>query len=178
LALTIRADGSSDFEVAGASPFPRHWIYDNSGNLAAKSGVIDFKKWYQEAFDDHTPWGDHDSPALVTQVESSLERQISAGLLSEDSKPTWRKLEEGETLVEQGAPGEELFLLFDGVLEVEVDGELVAQVGPGSILGERAVLEEGQRKATLRALTKSRVAVIGKDQIERSKLEEVAKRHR
>jgi hypothetical protein len=178
LALTIRADGSSDFEVAGASPFPRHWIYDNSGNLAAKSGVIDFKKWYQEAFDDHTPWGDHDSPALVTQVESSLERQISAGLLAEDSKPTWRKLEEGETLVEQGAPGEELFLLFDGVLEVEVDGEPVAQVGPGSILGERAVLEEGQRKATLRALTKSRVAVIGKDQIERSKLEEVAKRHR
>lgn len=178
LALTIRTDGSSEFEVAGASPFPRHWIYDDSGKLAAKSGVIDFKKWYQEAFDDHTPWGDQDSPALVTQVESSLERQISAGLLSADSKPTWRQLKEDEILVEQGAPGNELYLLFDGVLLVEVDGEPVAQVGPGSILGERAVLEGGQRKATLRALTKSRVAVIGKDQIERSKLEEVAKRHR
>lgn len=57
LALTIRADGSSEFEVAGASPFPRHWIYDDSGKLAAKSGLIDFKKWYQEAFDDHTPLG-------------------------------------------------------------------------------------------------------------------------
>ena len=178
LALTIRADGSSESEVAGASPFPRHWIYDNSGKLIAKSGVIDFKKWYQEAFDDHTPWGDHDSPALVTEVESSLERQISAELLSQDSKPSWRELTEGETLVEQGAPGDELYLLFDGVLVVEVDGEPVAQVGPGSILGERAVLEGGQRKATLKALTKSRVAVIGKDQIERSKLEEVAKRHR
>jgi CRP-like cAMP-binding protein len=146
--------------------------------LAAKSGVIDFKKWYQEAFDDHTPWGAHDSPALVTQVESSLERQISAELLSADSKPTWRELKEGETLVEQGAPGDELYLLFDGVLLVEVDGEPVGQVGPGSILGERAVLEGGQRKATLKALTNSRVAVIGKDQIERSKLEEVAERHR
>src|SRR5258708_37185646 len=28
LALTIRADGSSEHEVVGASPFPRHWIYD------------------------------------------------------------------------------------------------------------------------------------------------------
>ena len=178
LALTIRADGTSEFEVAGASPFPRHWIYDDSGKLAAKSGVIDFKKWYQEAFDDHTPWGHHDSPALVTEVETSLEREISSGLLSEGSKPTWRELKEGETLVEQGASGDELYLLFDGVLLVEVDGEVVAQVGPGSILGERALLEGGRRKATLKALTKSRVAVIGKDQIERSKLEEVAKRHR
>src|SRR5437660_198714 len=36
LALTIRADGSSDWEVVGASPFPRHWVYDRSGALAAK----------------------------------------------------------------------------------------------------------------------------------------------
>jgi len=27
LALTIRADGTADFEVVGASSFPRHWIY-------------------------------------------------------------------------------------------------------------------------------------------------------
>lgn len=178
LALTIGVDGSSEFEVVGASPFPRHWIYDHDGNLAAKSGMIDFKKWYREAFGEHTPWGQQDSPALTTEVESSLEREISASLLSMDSKPEWRKLKEGETLVEQGAPGDELYLLFDGVLEVRVDGEPVGQVGPGSILGERALLEGGQRTATLTALTKSRVAVIAKDQVERSKLEEVAKTHR
>ena len=28
LALTIRADGTSSFEVLGASKFPRHWVYD------------------------------------------------------------------------------------------------------------------------------------------------------
>jgi hypothetical protein len=178
LALTIRADGSSEFEVVGASPFPRHWIYDDQGNLAAKSGMIDFKKWYREAFGEHTPWGQQDSPALMTEVESSLEREISASLLSKDSTPVWRKLKEGETLVEQGAPGDELYLLFDGVLEVKVDGEPVGHVGPGSLLGERALLEGGKRMATLQALTKSRVAVIGKDQVERSKLEEVAKTHR
>jgi hypothetical protein len=30
--LTIRADGSSVSELAGASPFPRHWIYDQRGS--------------------------------------------------------------------------------------------------------------------------------------------------
>ena len=31
LALTINADGSSSHELIGASPFPRHWIYDHEG---------------------------------------------------------------------------------------------------------------------------------------------------
>ena len=31
LALTINTDGSSSHELVGASPFPRHWIYDDEG---------------------------------------------------------------------------------------------------------------------------------------------------
>ena len=38
LALTIRADGTVEHELVGASPFPRHWIYGNDGELAHKSG--------------------------------------------------------------------------------------------------------------------------------------------
>src|SRR5919202_958332 len=45
LALTIRADGSSDHELVGASAFPRHWVYDKAGELAHKAGTIDFKSW-------------------------------------------------------------------------------------------------------------------------------------
>ena len=44
LALTIRADGTSEYELAGASTFPRHWIYDSDGGLVQKSGVIDFEQ--------------------------------------------------------------------------------------------------------------------------------------
>src|SRR3712207_7684612 len=40
-------------------------------------------------------------------------------------------------LTQQGEEGSELFLLLDGVLTVEVDGESLAEVGPGAILGER-----------------------------------------
>ena len=139
LALTIHADGSSQHEVVGASPFPRHWIYDHTHTLVAKTGLIDFARWRRSAFGRHTPWGDQESPALVTAVESALERQLSRVVI--DARPSFRTLRRGATLVEQGEPGRELFLLFEGVLAVEVDGELVTEVGPGAILGEMAVLE-------------------------------------
>ena len=35
LSLTIKSDGSYEHSVEGASPFPRHWIYDDDGNLKA-----------------------------------------------------------------------------------------------------------------------------------------------
>ncbi len=76
LELTINADGSASHRVLGASPFPRHWIYDNDGQLVEKSGVVDFKKWFFESFGEQTPWGTTDSPAVVSAVESALERQL------------------------------------------------------------------------------------------------------
>src|SRR5215207_10323212 len=171
LALTIRADGSSDHELVGASPFPRHWIYDSEGSLAQKAGTIDFKTWYREAHGEHTPWGAEDSDAFVTQAESALERQLSADLMRRGA--TWgrRRLQQDETLVEEGEPGDELYLLLDGVLSAEVEGEEIAQVGPGAILGEGAVVGSGRRTATLRACTPARVAVIAADQIDRGALE-------
>ena len=60
------------------------------------------------------------------------------------------------------------------MLRVEVDGKPVAEVGPGAILGEMALLREGKRMATLRAVTPCRVAVVPKDRIDRQALEEIA----
>jgi CRP-like cAMP-binding protein len=134
--------------------------------------LIDYDSWYREAFGQHTPWGDTESPALVTAVESALERELSVAIIGSD--PPFRRLRPKETLVEQGEPGDELFLLFDGVLQVEIDGEPVTEVGPGAILGEMALLENGRRTATLRAATPCRVAVVPGDRIDRAALEEVA----
>src|SRR5487761_54762 len=55
LTLTVFSDGTSSHELTGASPFPRHWVYDRDQNLALKSGLVDFKRWYQPAFGKHTP---------------------------------------------------------------------------------------------------------------------------
>jgi hypothetical protein len=170
LALTIRADGSSEHELVGASTFPRHWVYDREGNLVAKSGTIDFKTWYREAHGERTPWGDEESEAFVTAAESALEREISRGLLAGKKIPERRMLEPDETLVEQGAPGDELYLVLDGVLAVEIDGEEVAEIGPGAIVGEKALLEGGTRTASLRARTRGRIAVIPGALVDREEL--------
>jgi CRP-like cAMP-binding protein len=77
----------------------------------------------------------------------------------------------GQTLVGQGEHADGLFLLFDGVLRVEIDGTPVTEDGPGAILGEMALLHEGRRMATLRAVTPCRVAVIPEDRIDRQALQ-------
>jgi hypothetical protein len=178
LALTIRADGTSSSEVVGASTFPRHWVYDDEGELTAKVGLADFKDWYRDAFGKHTPWGDRDSKALVTAVESALERQLSTVIMHGGAKPEIRAVKKGTTLVQQGDAGTDLFLVLDGVLSVQVDGEPLAELGPGAILGERAVLEGGVRTASLVASTACRVAVARADQVDRAALEELAQGHR
>jgi len=176
LALTIHADGRSEFEVAGASPFPRHWIYDQEGKLAAKSGLIDFKDWSKHAFGARTPWGEEDSPAVVTAVETALERQLSTQIMG-GKKPKRRTLKKDKLLTEQGAPGNEMYLLLDGILSVEVNGEQLAELGPGAVVGERAILEGGTRTSTLRALTTCTVAVATPEDIDVEALRELAAGH-
>jgi len=178
LALTLHADGRAERELVGASPFPRHWLYDDQGVLIKKSGLTDFRTWSDEIFGAKTPWGGADSPALVTEVESALERELSRTIMRGGARPAIRKLEAGRALVEQGESGNELFLLLDGILSVEVDGGPLAEIGPGAILGERALLEGGHRTATLRAVTPCRVAVAGADQVSEEALKELASGHR
>jgi hypothetical protein len=178
LELTLFADGRVESRLAGASPFPRHWIYDSSGALTAKSGSTDWKSWAGTAFGKHTPWGDEDSPAFVTQAESALERELSGLLMRGAAKPAVRKLRAGELLTRQGDVGGELYLVLDGALVVDVDGAEWAEVGPGAVLGERAVLEQGLRTSTLTARTPCKIAVVPADQIDPQRLAALADGHR
>jgi hypothetical protein len=178
LALTVSADGAFEHELVGASPFPRHWVYDDGGAVVQKSGTVDFKTWYRESHGDRTPWGDEDSEALVAAAESSLERELSRKLMAGGEELGRRRLEPGEMLVEQGEPGTDVYLLLDGVLTVEVDGDPVAELGPGTILGERSGLEEGKRTATARARSACRLAVVTPEMLERSELEALAANRR
>lgn len=178
LSLTIHADGRAESAMEGASRFPRHWVYDKDGRLSHKSGLADFKDWYRKSFGRHTPWGDQESKALVTAVESALERRLSEQLMRGAAKPRIEKVKAGTTLVRQGESGTEVFLLLDGVLRVEHDGQRLAEYGPGAMLGERAHLEGGVRTSTLVAVTACRVAAVEGSQLERGALHELSKGHR
>jgi hypothetical protein len=178
LALTIHADGTVEHELVGASPFPRHWIYDAEGKLVQKSGLIDFKSWYRRAFGKHSPWGDENSTAFVTAVETALERELSTTIMRAGAKPRIEKVRKGKVIVKQGDPGRDVFLVLDGMVEIDVDGKPVAEFGPGAILGERALLEGGTRTSTMRALTACRIAIASPAQLDPGALAEVSKGHR
>jgi hypothetical protein len=178
LSLTLHTDGRAEYGVVGASPFPRHWFYDHDGTVVKKSGIADYKTWADAMDEDNSPWGDREHELLVADAETELERAMSTTIMRGGAKPEFRRLAEGDTLTEQGDAGSELYLVLDGILAVEVDDESVAEAGPGAILGERAVLEGGQRTSTLRAVSPVRVAVARADQIDREALEELATGHR
>ncbi|MGO8955999.1 MAG: cyclic nucleotide-binding domain-containing protein [Streptosporangiaceae bacterium] len=179
LSLTLHSDGHAEFAMTGASPFPRHWIYDNKGGLAAKSGLTDWNDWIGRSFGtEHSPWGDEDSPQLVTAVETALERTLSVQLMHGGEKPTFTHLQAGETLVRQGDRGSDVYLVLDGVVRVERDGEELAEYGPGALLGERAHLEGGIRTSTLVAVTACRVASVPAGQFDPAALTELATGHR
>jgi Cyclic nucleotide-binding domain len=178
LSLTLHADGRAEYSLQGASRFPRHWIYDADGRLTHKSGMTDYADWRRVSFGRHTPWGDEDSPALVTAVETALEHTLSVQLMHGAAKPRVSQLEAGAELVRQGEPGSEIYLLLDGVIRVERDGNRLAEYGPGAMLGERALLEGGARTSTLVAVTRCRVASVFAVQLDLSALAELATGHR
>src|SRR6266545_311576 len=58
---------------------------------------------------------------------------------------------EGRVLARQGDPGRELFILLDGTVKVERDGEQVNALGAGDFVGEGALLLRKPRNATVTA---------------------------
>jgi CRP-like cAMP-binding protein len=95
-----------------------------------------------------------------------------------DVKPLIRSVRAGDVITEEGAEESEVFLILDGVVSVEVRGELLAELGPGALLGERALLEGGKRTSTLRAVTGTKLAVVPGDHLDRDALAELSKGHR
>ena len=106
LSLTIHADGRSEHALVGASRFPRHWVYGADQTLSHKSGLTDFKDWYRKSFGKHSPWGDEDSEALVSAVETALETSLSAQLMQGGGKRRIERFPAGTILFERGRAGD------------------------------------------------------------------------
>ena len=69
-------------------------------------------------------------------------------------------LRAGKVLIEEGERGREFFVIVDGEVEVTRKGRSVAKLGPGSFVGEMALLSKIPRTATVTALTELDVLVI------------------
>ncbi|NUN70891.1 MAG: cyclic nucleotide-binding domain-containing protein [Bacteroidetes bacterium] len=77
---------------------------------------------------------------------------------------------EGEVLFRQGEPGNALYLIDSGTIDIinDADGErtVIATLGAGQSFGEMALLNSDRRTATAVAMEQSRLLRIGKDQFD------------
>ena len=77
----------------------------------------------------------------------------------------------GELVLREGEPGNSLYIVLDGNLEVTKrhggQDVLLAVYKPGQFFGEMALLEQGPRSASVRALRESRLLVISQDALQR-----------
>ena len=71
------------------------------------------------------------------------------------------KLDAGRVLVEQGRVGHECYVIVSGKAAVSRDGVAIAVLGPGSPVGELAVIDGGPRSATVTASTDLDLLVLG-----------------
>jgi CRP/FNR family cyclic AMP-dependent transcriptional regulator len=69
-------------------------------------------------------------------------------------------LRAGKVLITEGARGREFFAIVEGEVEVRRKGRKVGTLGPGSFVGEMALLSRIPRTATVTALTPLDVLVI------------------
>jgi CRP/FNR family transcriptional regulator, cyclic AMP receptor protein len=73
----------------------------------------------------------------------------------------------GQMLIERGKPGTGLYVVLEGQIVVEAP-EGTRELGPGSVVGERALLsEDGLRTARVRALTHGVIVAVERAEVDR-----------
>jgi len=78
------------------------------------------------------------------------------------------KAAKGTVVIRQGDVGDRVFLVDGGALEVLKDGAHVADLGPGSMVGEIALLRDVPRTATVVAAIDSDLYALGRDEFLRT----------
>lgn len=71
-----------------------------------------------------------------------------------------RDLVAGEILFEVGDPGDTMFAVLDGTIELRLDGHPVERVHTGGIIGELVLIEPAPRSLDAVAVEPTRVAIV------------------
>lgn len=84
-----------------------------------------------------------------------------------------RKFVGGEQLAVEGHYGDNMFVITDGFVEVLLESppnwqaKIIINLGPGQLIGEMALLDQGPRSATVRAISDPTIVqVINRDDFE------------
>eukprot|EP00347_Sterkiella_histriomuscorum_P004455 403360397 len=70
--------------------------------------------------------------------------------------------EPNQTMIKQGDEGDFLLIIYEGKVEIQVDGRKVAEAGPHTLIGEAALEYKQKRKASVLAMTKCKCLALYK----------------
>ena len=76
---------------------------------------------------------------------------------------------EGKTIIREGGYSNDFYIIEDGTVKVEREGEQVAELGPGDVFGEQGLLEKQARSATVTATSDVRLIKIEHWELSRMK---------
>jgi CRP-like cAMP-binding protein len=71
-----------------------------------------------------------------------------------------RRVPSGTVLTKEGEPGDEFFVVAEGMAEASIKGRKVGTIPAGSFFGELSLLDRGPRTATVTAELPTRLVVI------------------
>jgi CRP-like cAMP-binding protein len=66
----------------------------------------------------------------------------------------------GQPIFREGEPGDAMFVVHDGEVELSINGTVVETLGAGGVLGEMALIEHAPRVATATAKSDCRLVPI------------------
>ena len=69
----------------------------------------------------------------------------------------------GTQLCAQGDDGDDFYVIIDGTADAVVDGDKMADLGPGSFFGEMALIDGGERTATVTAASPMSLLVLSRN---------------
>src|ERR1700694_3352866 len=72
----------------------------------------------------------------------------------------------GQVIFEEGQPGDVMYVVKEGQVELRVHANVVAIVEPGGILGEMALIDDSPRSATAVAKTACRLVPINEQRFQ------------
>eukprot|EP01035_Chromulina_nebulosa_P017321 gene17321-22862_t len=87
----------------------------------------------------------------VKREENAL-REVER-ILEEKKGMQREEVKEGYLLIIEGESGSKLYVVQEGELQVSINGEVIRQMGKGTMLGELALLYDAPRSATVKCIT-------------------------
>ncbi len=91
--------------------------------------------------------------------DDEVQQVISAGTfvtLPADWSPIWEK-----------TPSDKAYILLSGEVSVRKDGQEIARLGPGEIIGEAGIVNHSLRNASVVSLTKLELIHFTREEVER-----------